>query len=108
MRTTEQLLKLVLKQGNLNFEKGNPYYTLYENGYKGLCGFVGDLRDRDIITNNECDILIHFIGENKPTEQSPYYYKEPILLYQFQAYYWPKGEWKPRKAWLEDQIKYIK
>ena len=103
MRTTKQLLKLILKQGNLNFEKGNPYNDLYENGYKGLCGFTGDLRDRDIITGDEYDILIRFIVHYRPTEQSTHF--DPNS--HNNAYYWPRGLWKPRKSWLQDHIKSI-
>jgi len=104
MRTTKQLLKILLKQGNKNFEKGNPDDLLYENGYKGLCGFACNLRDKDIITCNECDTLIHFIEKNRPIEKSPHYYRDPN---DHQAYYWPIGLWQPRKAWLEDQIWYL-
>jgi hypothetical protein len=108
MRTTEQLLKLILKQGNLNFEKGNPYNSLYINGYKGLCGFVGDLRDQDIITGQEYDILMRFFTYKRPQEDSKHYYRDIHSLYDHQPYYWERRKWNPRKAWLEDQIKSIK
>ena len=107
MRTTKQLLKILLKQGNKNFEKGNTENDLYIQGYKGLCGFTIELRDRDIITPDECDALLHFIEKNRPTKKSPHYYKDKISLYDLQAYYWPIGLWQPRKAWLEDQIWYL-
>jgi hypothetical protein len=101
MRTIKRLLKIILKQGNQNFEKGNPYNSLYVDGYKGLCGFAADLRDKNIITPDEWDILKQFIVLNRPTEHSPHY--DPKS--EHQAYYWPKRLWKPRKAWLKDQIK---
>ena len=105
MKTTKQLLKLILKYGNKNFEKGNKENDLYYDGYKGLCGFVGDLRDEHIISSNEADTLFQYLVHYRPQEQSKHYYRDPESLFISQAYYWPKGLWNPRKAWLEDQIK---
>jgi hypothetical protein len=98
MKTTKQLLKLILKYGNKNFEKGNKENDLYYDGYKGLCGFVGDLRDQDIITGQEYETLMQFFIHYRPQPDSPHY--DP----KSEAYYWEKGQWNPRKAWLEDHV----
>jgi len=100
MRTTKQLLQLTLKEGNLNFTKGNPNRDLYENGYVGLCGFVQDLQNKHIITFEEFDTLDNFIKNNKPTPDSPHYHKNITWA----CYFWPEGKWAPRKRWLKYHV----
>ena len=105
MRTTKELLKLCLREGNKKFKNAIPNDELYHHGYIGLCGFLSNLRHLSCVINNrEFEILIDFIKHNRPKPNSPLCTKNHN---NGSSYYWPKGQWAPRKRWLEYHIKNI-
>lgn len=99
MRTIKELLQLTVKEGNLDFKKGN---IIYPYGFTGLCGFINNhLHRHGIITPYEYQALDNFISTNRPQKNSPHYRS----TMEFHAYYWKTHAWIPRKKWLIDQIK---
>jgi len=88
-RSEKQLLKILLLYGE-------------EHLLEGLCWTTYKLFSfREIINGKEFKYLLNFIENNRPQKGSPHY--DPNQ--RNSVYYWPRKEWKPRKLWLEDQIK---
>ena len=78
MRTTKQLLELMLKHKGLF--------------YGGLCSWVRYLYDDDLILTDEYLLLKQHIKENKPAE----------ICNGF--YYWEFGKIAPRIEWINQQM----
>ena len=97
-KSLKQLLKLILKHGDLTFEKGDGNF--YRHGFYGLCGFVENLCSNNIISRKEYVVLSKFIHENRPQIDSPHY----DFRYATAPYFWRQGVWTPRKLWIIDQI----
>ena len=77
MRTTKELLELMLKHQEL---------------FKvGLCYLAFDLYDDDLITRAEYLLLRQYIKENKPENADD-------------TFYWEKGKIAPRIEWINQQI----
>ena len=87
-RSEKQLLEILL----LN---GEPHLS------EGLCWVSYTLFSREIINGKEFKYLSRFLENNRPKFGSPHYDHNQSNS----VYYWPRGEWQPRKLWLEDQIK---
>ena len=60
----------------------------------GLCFLASNLYAYDIYSYKEYCMLMSFIKENRPNQQDPWG--------------WPMEEVKPRKKWLDKQIKLTK
>ena len=100
MRTTKELLQLTLDEGNKLHKTPKAQRKFW---LTGLCGFVlFHLYDEKIINGKEFKVLSKFIEKNKPETTDENFYGTLDYLI---GYYWPNGQWKPRKQWLEDQIK---
>lgn len=84
-RSTLELLKIVLDNVN----------TVESISIGGLCPLLEELYLDDFISTDELDILSIHMGDNKPVDKS------------WCDYWWPKYEVKPRKEWLENQIKLL-
>ncbi len=84
-RSIIELLKIVLDNVN----------SVESIGIGGLCGLVGELYLDDYINTDELDMLSTHMGDNIPEDKS------------WCDYWWPKYEVKPRKEWLETQIKIL-
>ena len=88
-RSEKQLLEILLLNGEAELLEG-----LYWVAYK--------LFTREIINGKEFKYLLNFIENNRPKGGSPHF--DPNQTNS--VFYWPSGEWKPRKLWLEDLIEY--
>ena len=100
MRTTKELLQLTLDE--LNNLRETPKMKGHFQ-FRGLCGFTTFyLYDDDLITNKELKILSDFIENNRPEKLPKGFYG---TLDHNIGYYWPQGNWTPRKKWLEKHIK---
>jgi len=88
-RSEKQLLEILL----LN---GEPHLS------EGLCWVSYTLFSREIINGKEFKYLSRFLENNRPKFGSPHYDHNQSNS----VYYWPRGEWKPRKLWIEDLIEY--
>jgi len=94
MRTTKELLQLILKKGNLDFS------TLYDVNF-GLCSFIYHLKEIGIITPEEHSAVKKYIKENRPKSGTKHYRKSQANS----EFYWEILTWSPRRRWLIDQIK---
>lgn len=91
MRTTKELLKVVLN--NINMITG------------GLCGIVNELYNIDIISFEESKKLLEYIKDNRPQKGSRLYqYRSPITI----AWYWTICAKEPRIRWLKYHIRICK
>jgi hypothetical protein len=90
MRNIKELL-IVLRDNEQSFKTG-------------LCGLSWKLKISGGISFQENELLHKFIQENRPRWHSTYYsfYSEPG------GFFWKKGEWAPRKRWLDSKIKKLK
>lgn len=61
----------------------------------GLCFLTGMLLRNGHINKDEHYSLTLYMGDNRPVDKS------------WCGYWWPKYEVKPRKEWLENQIKLL-
>lgn len=93
-RSTKELLQFILEQGNQNFN--GDQYTPY--GYLGLCSFFRTLYAYSTISTNEYALLLDFLNDHKPKST------KKLWNENLRGYYWPRGEWKPRKKWLKYHI----
>ena len=87
-RSEKQLLTILLLNGEAEL-------------LEGLCWLAYKLFSREIINGKEFKYLLNFIENNRPKFGSSHY--DPNQTNS--VFYWPSGEWQPRKLWLEDQIK---
>jgi hypothetical protein len=87
-RSEKQLLEIILLQGEAEL-------------LEGLCWVVYKLFSKEILNAKEFKYLSDFLQHNRPRAGSPHFDPKQVNS----VFYWPSGEWKPRKAWLEDQIK---
>ena len=87
MRGIKELLELMLSQKQL-----------YRSG---LCKWVQDMYDKDIISWEESDVLFLYIQANRPSAFSS------ISAFKRRnfTFYWESGDIKPRIKWLEKHIK---
>lgn len=67
----------------------------------GLCRLCGSLSVENIISSSERDVLKEYISLNRPKIFSRHFNIECIG----KDFYWPRGRWKPRLKWIDDQIK---
>jgi hypothetical protein len=95
-RTTKELLSLVLSHGEEYVHNG------------GLCLITLRLKDNEMINEREYMSIMNFIVTHKPQPNSKHYIDMSIHTKLCHLHFWPIGEWEPRKAWLEDQIKNMK
>ena len=90
MRTIKELLQVMLKHKDL-FETG-------------LCHWVGRLRRREIISNQEYEALDDYIMRNRPD-----YFSWTNFLNKhdstYRLYFFPLGKIKPRIYWIKKHIK---
>jgi hypothetical protein len=84
-RSIIELLKIVLDNVN----------SVESIGIGGLCSLIDELYLDDYINTDELDMLSIYMGDNIPVDKS------------WCDYWWPKYEVKPRKEWLENQIKLL-
>jgi hypothetical protein len=87
-RPIKELLCLTLTHGKQYIE------------YGGLCVVIVNLMTTEIINKREYKSIMKFVITHKPKPNSKHYVEMRNHLY-----FWPQGEWEPRKKWLEDQIK---
>ena len=87
-RSKKQLLKFLLSNGEQYF-------------CHGICDACMVLYLEDFLNFKEYRFFSEFIDKNRPQIGSPHF--DPNMTQS--NYYWPVGEWQPRKLWLEDQIK---
>lgn len=88
-RSEKQLLEILL----LN---GEPLFS------QGLCWLSYQLYSAELINAKEFKYLTKFLEDNRPKFGSPHF----DVNQTNSVYYWPVGEWKPRKLWLEDILQY--
>ena len=87
-RSIKELLQLMLDNQNLFRE--------------GLCSWSGELYFiKNKISYKEYDLLYNYINKN-----APFSYK--INIFNTSAYFWKKGDIKPRIEWLKKHINKIK
>lgn len=84
MRDIKTLLKILLQQV---CKKNQDEFT-------GMCGEVGLLHRKDIITYKEAESLIEYIED-----------LEPENVYFHTGYYWCPGLKEPRIEWINKRIK---
>ena len=87
-RDIKELLQAVLEEGNKNYSYG-------------ICSLVCNMCAYGEINEEERKDLMEYIKSHRPKPDSPHYCESQRIS----AFFWPIGEWKPRKKWLEDQIK---
>ncbi len=86
MRTEKELLQLMLER--------------QDQFAKGLCLWVGLLCRANIITYVEYSLLKEYIDNNRPSKYSSL----SAFKNRRGAYYWNKGDIKPRIKWINKQI----
>jgi len=84
-RDIKELLQIALN----NFDK-------HFGTNSGLCGYFIDLKDFNIISEKEEDILTYFIYDNKPNTR---------LVKIDGRYFWEPHFKRPRKEYLKHMIK---
>lgn len=94
MRTTKELLQLILKEGNQSFT------TRYDANF-GLCSFIYHLKEIGKITIEEHIAVKKYIKGNRPKSGTIHYRKSRA----HSEFYWKIYAWTPRRKWLIDQIK---
>jgi hypothetical protein len=85
MRTTKELLELMLKNRNRHLRFG-------------LCVVASDLYNMMVITDEEYLILQKYIDENQPRNLYNWF----GLIHT--SFYWKPGDRKPRIKWLKKHI----
>lgn len=87
MRTTKQLLELMLQNKNLFLN--------------GLCCWAVNLHASCIISNIEYDKLRMYIERNRPSKYS----SVDAYIHSNSVYYWKMNKIEPRIKWIKKQIK---
>ena len=64
----------------------------------GLCAEVLELYENEVISLYEKGLLYYYINENKP------HYEFVFYGMMTDQYGWPRYEWPPRLAWLNEHI----
>lgn len=80
MRTTKELLKLILENQDL-------FVT-------GICQWIVSMCENKIITLKESVHMVNYVLLNSPVPKK-----------WEQYHFWPEGQIEPRIAWINDQIK---
>ena len=66
----------------------------------GLCDFIDEMCDNNIINKAEYFKLENYIDSHRPKRGKHY---DPY--HNNSGWYWDRDEWPPRLAWLKDQVK---
>ena len=67
----------------------------------GLCSIIYQLYYDNIITTDECNLLMDYIKTNRPVKGSKHY--ESACADK--TWYWSPWKWEPRERWLNAQIR---
>lgn len=93
-RRIREVLEIVLKNLEDNKFKFNS----------GLCSFVGDLNDENIISAQEYFYIRIYIQKNRPN----IYSSLSAFLHRNHSFYWKRGVKKYRIKWLKKHIQKLK
>lgn len=91
MRTTKELLQLMLDNEQLFFT--------------GMCDWICDLEESEIITYREFSHLRCYIGANEPVNNWLYRLFK-IFCYTY-GFWFPEGWLWPRRRWIKQHIKLL-
>jgi hypothetical protein len=63
----------------------------------GLCNWVTNLRMKNIICENEYNIILDYINKNAP-------FLHRLNIFKTEPFYWKEGDIAPRIKWLKKHI----
>lgn len=70
--------------------------------WSGLCNFTAVLNTKNILTDEEYEILTNLLYEFRTTNADAIEAEE-----YYDGYLWEPGEWEPREDWIYSKIKEI-
>ena len=81
--------------------------TKITDNTSGLCILVAGLSDSNIISDKEWR-RFHKILKSSTRRQQIFFLASGLACDDRTKYYWPRGEYEPRRIWLEEQIAILK